>query len=401
MPRPLPPTPAGSGDPGRTRLLFLLPSLAGGGAERVVATLLRELDRERFAPMLAVVDGRDGTWRAELPDDVPVRDLACRRVRDALPRVVALIRRERPDVVFSTLSHLNLALALVRPLLPAATRCVARESIVLGEAVDRMRRPALWRAAYRRLYPRFDAIVCQSEDMRRDLVERFGIPPAKATTIHNPVDAGRIRRLAGDAFPPPAHDPGRIALVAAGRLVPQKGFDVLLEAIALAGDARMHLTVLGDGPLRCALEAQAATLGIASRVRFAGFDPCPWPAFARADAFVLSSRYEGFPNVVLEALACGTPVIAVPAPGGLDEIAAATGGVRLAADLSAPALAQALRDFAATRGEPVRIDLDAYGLRRIVARYEALLGGEATGGAAPRASAGTAVPPRASGARGA
>jgi glycosyltransferase involved in cell wall biosynthesis len=345
-----------------------------------VATLLRELDRGRFQPMLAIVDGRDGTWRTELPDDVPVHDLACRRVRDALPRVVALIRRERPDVVFSTLSHLNLALALVRPLLPGPTRCIARESIVLGELVSRMRRPALWRTAYRQLYRRFDAIVCQSEDMRRDLVEHFRVPAAKAMTIHNPVDAERIRHLVGSSGVNAAdvpRDPARIELVAAGRLVPQKGFDVLIEAIGLAGDARMHLTVLGEGPLRTALEAQAAGLGLSSRVRFAGFDPDPWPAYARADAFVLSSRYEGFPNAVLEALACGTPVVAVPAPGGLDEIATATGGVRLAADLSAAALARALGDFAATRDAPVRIDLAAYGLRRIVARYEALLGNDA------------------------
>jgi glycosyltransferase involved in cell wall biosynthesis len=362
---------------GRTRSLFLLPSLTGGGAERVVATLLRAIDRERFDPLLVVVDGRDTTWRAELPEDVPVRDLGCRRVRDALPRLVSLIRRERPDVVFSTLSHLNLALALVRPLLPAATRCIARESIVLGESVDRMRWPALGRVAYRRLYPRFDAIVCQSEDMRRDLVERFGIPPAMTTTIHNPVDAERIRALVDHASRPVTRDPTRIELVAAGRLVPQKGFDVLLEALALAGDPRMHLTLLGDGPLRAALEARAGELGIAARVRFAGFDPRPWPAFARADAFVLSSRYEGFPNAVLEALACGTPVIAVPAPGGIDEIAAATGGVRLAVDLSAGALARALRDFAAVPGERVRIDLDAFRLARIVGRYEALLAGDA------------------------
>jgi glycosyltransferase involved in cell wall biosynthesis len=239
--------------------------------------------------MLAIVDGRDGTWRTELPDDVPVHELGCRRVRDALRRVVALIRRERPDVVFSTLSHLNLALALVRPLLPAQTRCIARESIVLGELVGRMRRPALWRTAYRRLYRRFDAIVCQSEDMRRDLIEHFDVPPTKAMTIHNPVDAERIRHIAGsarvigDGAP---RDPARIELVAAGRLVHQKGFDVLIEAIGLAGDARMHLTLLGEGPLRGALEAQAARLGLSSRVRFAGFDPNPWPAYARADAFV-------------------------------------------------------------------------------------------------------------------
>jgi glycosyltransferase involved in cell wall biosynthesis len=320
---------------------------------------------------------------------VPVRDLGCRRVRHALPRVVSLIRAERPDVVFSTLSHLNLALAIVRPLLPSATRCIARESIVLGEILHEFRHPRLWAAGYRRFYRRFDAMVCQSEDMRRDLVERFGLPASKAVTINNPIDADRIRRMAGlDVAARPAPDPSRIELVAAGRLTPQKGFDVLIHALALAADPRMHLTLLGDGPLRQALEARAAAHGLEARVRFAGFDPNPYRTFARSDAFVLSSRFEGFPNVMLEALACGTPVVASPAPGGVAEIAATTGGVRLAADLSAAALADALRAFAASRDLPAHIDLEPYSLRRIVARYEAVLGRDApvpAGRIAPRA----------------
>jgi glycosyltransferase involved in cell wall biosynthesis len=362
----------------RTPVLFLLPSLAGGGAERVVLALLRGLDRERFSPTLAVVSPGDRTWLAEVPADVPMIDLGCRRLRSALPRIVRLIRSTRPAVVFSTLSHLNLALAVLRPLLPSGTRYVARESVVLGANLGELRAPRLWAWAFARFYPRFDLVVCQSEDMRRDLLERFGMPGSRMVTVHNPVDVPRIERLAGESEPdaPPTRSGPRgerIALVAVGRLSHQKGFDLLLDALDRCDDPRLHLTVLGEGPMRAPLLQQVARLGLGDRVRFLGFRPNPYPYLADADAFVLSSRFEGFPNVVLEALACGTPVIATPAPGGIDEIARIAGGVTVAASIDAGALADAIRHFTGGRNGPPSIDVSAFATDRIVRRYEQLL----------------------------
>src|SRR5215831_17623412 len=102
----------------RTRVLFLIPTLTGGGAERVIVTILRHLDRGRFLPILAVVNTRDAAFMDDVPADVEFIDLRCRRVRYALPKLLKLIRQRRPDVVLSTLGYLNLALAILRPLLP-------------------------------------------------------------------------------------------------------------------------------------------------------------------------------------------------------------------------------------------------------------------------------------------
>lgn len=354
----------------RTKLLFLIPTLTGGGAERVVVTLLQHLDRERFELALAVVDTRDAAFRDQVPQDVEFIDLGCRRVRQALPKLVRLLWRRRPDVVMSTLGHLNLALAIVRPLLPGRTRYVARETTIVSQGITEYRRPWLWAWAFRRFYGRFDRVICQSRAMRDDLVSHHGLDAKRTVVIHNPVDRVRIAAALGTAVQWTG-PPQLLRVVAAGRLSREKGFDLLLDALALARRRDLHLTILGVGPLRAELGARVEARGIAARVHFAGFLRNPYPMLAAADLFVLSSRYEGFPNVVLEALACGTPVVAAPAPGGLREILDGVGGCVVADEVSAPALAAALDRWRPSRVLPTAVA--PYAVERIVAAYEAEL----------------------------
>ena len=360
----------------RRRVLFLIPTLNGGGAQRVIVTLLQHLDRSRFRMTIAAMTTVGAVFHDELPPDVELIDLDCARVRHSLVKLVRLIWRLKPDVVFSTLGHLNLALAALRPLLPGKTRYIARETIVVSEHLKDIGQSGGWPWAYRRLYPRFDTVVCQSMDMRNDLVEEFGFPAAKAVVIHNPVDLERIRALCSQPLTVPlryevaACGHGLVHFVAAGRLVAQKGFDLLIEALAHCADPRMRVTILGEGPLQQSLERLATDRGVAQQIRFVGFQRNPYAFFARADAFVLSSRFEGFPNVVLEALACGTPVIATPAPGGVAEIIGGIAGCSLATEISAAALARELLGF--SKGTRMAQDVvRPYEVETIVRRYEA------------------------------
>ncbi len=301
----------------RCRVLFALPSLRGGGAERVVVTLLRHLDRTRFEPHLVLVESV-GPYLGDVPDDVAVHALGAPRLRRAIPGMLRVIRDVGPAVIVSTQGYMNMALLLLQPFF-RGSRLIVRE--VIGERYLENSRfqPLLYRV-YLRLVRRAARIVVQSDAVQREMAARLASPPGHVVRVYNPVDAEEIAMRARAAAPLAAAE--RPHVLAAGRLGHQKGFDLLLEAFAgvVHTLGRGTLTILGDGPERATLAAQAAALGIAPAVRLVGFQENPFAYFAAADLFVLSSRYEGLPNVVLEALACGCPVVAFDCPHGAREI---------------------------------------------------------------------------------
>jgi glycosyltransferase involved in cell wall biosynthesis len=355
-------------------ILVVAPSLRGGGAERVVTHLLKHLDRERFRPVLAL--GRAvGELIADVPDDVSVHDLHATRSRNAVLPLLRLVRSLQPDVVLATC--INFAAALSKPLFPRKTALVLREgnttSAFIADVARRNRPLALsYQFMYGPLYTFADRIICQSQVMLEDLRDNFKMPAKKLVAILNPIDVDRTRELSnapGERF----HGRGP-HLMAVGMLRWSKGFDLLVPAF---GRVREHfptatLTVLGDGPLRAELERASPSDG---SVRFLGFESNPYAFMRQADLFVSASRYEGLSNVVLEALACGTPVVATACPSGIGEIIDAGKNGWLAPPDSEVALADTM--VAALRALPTidRVAIasaarERFAARTIVATYE-------------------------------
>lgn len=302
---------------GKPAIAFVLPAFAGGGAERVVLNLARLVDRSRYQPMFLVMDPQ-GALIDDVPKGITVVGLHRPRLRQALPALVAELRRLRPAVIFSTFTHINLPLLASRPFL-RNTRIMIREANMPSFSLERMPWPAAYRAGCRWLYPSADAIVATSLRMRDELL-KMGVAYDNIQVLPNPVDEDRLRKAARPVL---RHVGEGIRFVAVGRLVRQKGFDRLLDALAVMPDD-CHCTILGEGPERKVLVEQALRLSLESKVTFAGFlsNLAPW--IAGADALLMPSRFEGMPNAALESLALGTPVIATPESGGISEISCVT-----------------------------------------------------------------------------
>lgn len=359
-------------------MLFLIPSLVGGGAERVFTILLRHLDRERFEPQLAVLEA-GGDYAGDVPADVVIHNLGVQRVRYAVPRLLRLIWKIRPDTIVSTLGHLNVAISLVRHLFPPGVKVILREAILVSSLLPgEIKNHRLWAQLYRHSYRHADAIVCLSDSMVADMETNFGLPRNKMVRIYNPVDAEKVSADAA-LEPNPYNGPGP-HLVAAGRLTRQKGFDVLLDAMpaVLAVIPTARLVIIGEGPLREVLEKQAHSLKLTISVSFPGFQKKPWAYFQHADAFILPSRYEGMPNAMMEALALGTPVVATNCPGAVAEIAAMTPEIAMVPTEDPQALAKTIIstcDISASgngQKRAPRAGLGLFDVQRVVDDYSAI-----------------------------
>jgi glycosyltransferase involved in cell wall biosynthesis len=305
----------------RKRILFTLGNLEGGGAERVIINLLRCLDRSKFELHLAVVH-HIGKFIDSVPDDIVVHDLKAGRVRKSFLPFIRLIRRIKPDLLFSTLGYLNLAIILMKPLFPGQTKLFIRETIVVTENLRAVPHSWAWKGLYRLLYNRSEVIICLCHAMIEDLAEHFNVSSDKMVRIYNPVDIKTVQRQAGEGDNPFQFSGPGPHLVAAGRLSFQKGFDRLLQAFPalLAKKPDSRLWILGQGELENSLSSSIRQKGLEDKVRLVGFQSNPYRWFKHADLFVLPSRFEGLPNTLLEALACGCPVVALRHPGGTEEI---------------------------------------------------------------------------------
>lgn len=300
-------------------LLFILSDLEMGGAQKVILTIMRFLNRERFEVHLAIIRS-GGALDDEIPSNVVVHDLRIRRVRYSPPLILKLCWSIKPDYIISTLGHLNLTLLLMRSFLPRKVKLIIREANTPSMRLQYTQNPFLYRMLYKILYPRAHLIFSNSHAMKADMIQNMGIPASKIVVTGNPVDIVKIREKSLVNRDPYARK--GYQLVAVGRLTYQKGFDLLLKAVrhCLLKRSDWHLTIVGEGPERKSLEKIIHRLGLGRQVTLAGQQHNPYPFIANAHLLISSSRWEGLPNVVLESLACGTKVIAFDCPGGTREI---------------------------------------------------------------------------------
>jgi glycosyltransferase involved in cell wall biosynthesis len=305
------------------RIALVTSSAAEGGAQRVVANLASGLAARAVGVDLVLAEAV-GPYLARLHPDVNVVDLGGHRMARAAWPLARYLRKERPALVFTALDYVNVVALAARALAGVRVPLVVSEHNTLSQAVahSSSRRTRWMPALLRVAYPHADGVVAVSRGVADDLVALCRLPSGSVTVLNNPIVSPELLRMREERAEHPWLDDGNVPVfVAVGRLVPQKDFATLIEAFATARSQRAaRLIILGDGPLRGDLEALADGLGVSQDVSLPGFCANPYAVMAGARALVLSSAWEGLPTVLVEALACGTSVIATDCPSGPAEI---------------------------------------------------------------------------------
>jgi glycosyltransferase involved in cell wall biosynthesis len=304
------------------KVALFLPSLRGGGAERTMIRLAEEFVSEGLGVDLVLVE-LEGQYVDDVPDEVRVVDLDASRSLKSLFPFISYLRTNRPDVVLSTIPNVNLIAIWASLLVPFSVRTVIREpNPPATSSASKERKGRITDFFCRRFYRFADHVVAISGDIASELRREYNISSSALTVIHNPVFTPDLTEAAAEPLDDPWFGDRDIPVVlGVGRLAEQKRFTDLLGAFAEVRKVRdARLVILGEGPKRAELERRAAELGISKSVQMPGFVDNPFRYMANADVFVSSSKYEGFGNVIVEALACGCPVVATDCPGGPSEI---------------------------------------------------------------------------------
>ncbi|MCV9878015.1 glycosyltransferase [Brenneria izbisi] len=310
-------------------VLFIIPFLGRTGAERVILNLINNIDRVKYKPHLLLYSDIEerNSLISQLNSNVPVFYLNVKgRARYNLHRIIYGIRKccfeNNIDTLLISDGTANAFLSPFLFLMGRKVKKIARES----NLPSLYERNSIARLLYGYFYKNYDSIIVQSNDMMSDLVLKMKVPKDKIVKINNPLDYLKIQKMslqqADFSFPK-----DKINLLTIGRLTYQKGYDLLLTSFSNIKNDNYHLTIIGTGEDKSDLLKMTNDLQLSDKVTFIPSTDNPYAIMKQADVFISSSRWEGYPNVVIESLACGTPVLANNYPGGINEIIDGTNGV--------------------------------------------------------------------------
>ena len=305
------------------RIAIYLPSLRGGGAERAMLTLANGIAEMGYTVDLVLAKA-EGPYLQEVSELVRVVDLGAPRVAKSLLGLVRYLRREHPTAMLSALNYANIIAIVARKIARVHTRLVVSEraNFSVSKANDKHMRSRFMGQLMHIFYPHADGVIAVSKGVAEDLAANIRMPISSINVVYNPVVNETLLRDAEESCDHPwLETGGGPVILGVGRLTPQKDFFTLLNAFKiLLQTHEARLLILGEGTLRSALEAEIKHLDLADFVQMPGFVDNPYPIMRFSSLFVLSSAWEGLPNVLIQAMACGTPVVSTDCPSGPVEI---------------------------------------------------------------------------------
>lgn len=311
----------------KIKISFFLPTLEGGGTERNVVNLVNNLDREKYT--ISLVLGKvKGVFIKEILKDVLIINLNTCYTFGLFFKLIGYFRREQPDIFVSAFPHMNIVGIMARSFSKTKTKIVVTEQSITSllsttartfsrKLVARFILPHLMRI----VYPLAEAIVCVSKGVAEDLLKIIHNSD-KIRIIYNPITNKEIYKLAEESVDHFWFSDSEIPIIIMiGRLTKIKDYPNLLKAFKLIVEKRSaRLVILGEGSEEEKIKLFSHKLGLSDNILFLGFQKNPYKYMKKAEVFVLSSFHEGFGNVLVEAMACGTPVISTDCMSGPGEI---------------------------------------------------------------------------------
>lgn len=306
----------------RPKLSFIVPTLAGGGAERSMVNLANELSAMDY-PIDFLVLKSGGAYDGTLRSEINLISLHVDRAMRAPGPIRAYLRREKPHAIFSAMEHVNVAVyrgwirgGVSTKYVPTIRNHISVEAAKAGL----LKRIELKWASI--AYRRADAVVAVSQGVAQDAEQTLNLPKGLVKAIYNPVINTQLKQQSQEV---PEHawltDQGPPVILGVGRLNYQKDWPTLMQACEEVRQSRqVRLLILGEGELRGELESRVKEMGAQDWISLPGFSPNPFAAMAQCSLFVLSSKFEGLPGVLIQAMACGAHVVSTDCPSGPDEI---------------------------------------------------------------------------------
>ena len=304
------------------RIALFAPNLAGGGAERIISILAGYLVEQSFQVDLLLAKAA-GPYLKNIPPAVNIIDLNCEKVLFSLPKLVSYLRSEQPDVLFSSQMHSSTIALWSAKIAGVDTRVIIRQPTMLMPSYKRKSLISnLKQKVFLKAVLRASKVIVSGSEMAKEFQALSAVEKNKIEVIHNPVPIHVIQERSDDPIDHPWFKLGEPPVIlAVGRLAEVKDFRTLIKAFAVVQkQIPAHLIILGEGVLRLELEQLVIRLGISHRVQMPGFTANPYQYMKHAKVFVSSSLWEGFPNGMVEAMACGMSIVATDCEGGTSEV---------------------------------------------------------------------------------
>ena len=306
----------------KKNIILLTQNLKGGGAENYISLIANYLAKLNLNIHLVLLDDALDHLLNSVSENVTIKKLGTKRARYSFFELKKYINYVKPSVILSNQRHINFLLVLISIFSIRKSKIIIREAAAPTIEIQQkiFIGSYLIKALIKILYPYADKIISPTADIKSDLVENYGLSPSKISVINNLIDYEKINNKSKVDQKSFTFDPKKEYIISVGRLVKQKNYQLLIRAFSKIKNKNVNLIIVGEGEEKNNLINLIKELNLTKNIFLLGYMANPYTLMKRSNLLVLSSIYEGIPNVVLEAAALGMPIIATDCPTGPRDI---------------------------------------------------------------------------------